>query len=221
MKEEQTETFRHRLIRTTRRHFLAGILVAVPLGAAIAILVWLFTTIDNLLQPAIQAVLGRKIIGLGFVVTAALVYLIGVIADNYFGRRILRFLESLAGSIPVFRQLYFSFKQVMEKLSGGGLGKAAFREVVLVEFPRQGMRALAFVTNELIDESGKKVFAIYVPTAPLPTSGFFGMVSEDMITRTSLSVDEAMRMVISSGMVSPAKIEAREKPESQPPAAPG
>ena len=94
----------------------------------------------------------------------------------------------------------------MTSLSGLG-NKAAFRDVVLIEFPRQGMKTIGFVTNEMKDKKGKKLLAVYVPTAPMPTSGFFQIVSEDMVIPTDISVDQAMQMVISSGMVSPETID--------------
>jgi uncharacterized membrane protein len=147
---------------------------------------------------------------LGFGIAIVLVYVIGLIANNFFGGKILAFSESLLTKIPVFKQLYIGFKQAVEGIAGTGVNKAAFREVVVVEFPRKGMRTLAFITNELIDESDRKVFSIYVPTAPVPTSGYFEMVTEEMITRTNISVDEAMKMVMSSGMISPNKIDMKD-----------
>ena len=219
MKKEESESLWHRVIRTMRNHLLSGILVVVPLAAAIFVLVWVFVKIDNILQPVIQAIFDRRITGVGFGITLVLIYIIGVITSNILGHRIIRFGESLATRIPIFRQLYTAFKQVAEGLSGTGTSKAAFREVILVEFPREGMRALAFITNEITDESGKKMLAIFVPTAPLPTSGYFEIVTEDMITRTNISVDEAMKMIISSGMISPSKIDTSgvAKSKSPPP----
>jgi len=201
----------HWLGRRLRRHFLAGILVVVPLGAALLILVWLFSAIDNILQPIIKAIFGQPITGLGFGIAIILIYLTGVIASNFVGHRLIRFGESILTKVPVLRQLYIGFKQVLESLSG--ISKAAFREVVLVEFPREGMKTIAFITNELKDKSGQKLLAIYVPTAPNPTSGFFQIVSEEMVTRTDISVDEAMKMVISGGMVIPAEIDIKAPPK--------
>ena len=109
--------------------------------------------------------------------------------------------------IPLARQVYMGTKQIMTSLSGLGVGRAAFREVVLIEFPRQGMKTIGFVTNEMKDKKGRRLLAVYVPTAPMPTSGFFQIVSEDMVTPLDLSIDQAMQMVVSSGMVSPEVID--------------
>ena len=194
-------------MRTVRKHFLAGILVVVPLVIAVLILVWFFTAIDDVLQPIIKGIFGRQIPGLGFGVAIVLVYIVGVIASNFIGKRVIRFGESLLERVPLFRQLYTGAKQVVQGLSGAGVDKAAFREVVFVEFPREGMKTVAFVTNELLDKSGKKLLTIYIPTAPIPTSGYFEIVTEDKVTRTDISVDEAMRMIISSGMIMPEEID--------------
>ena len=207
MKIGVTESARRRLIRTMRKHFLAGILVVVPVVAAIAVLYWFFVQVDNILQPVIELIFGRRIIGVGFGISVIVIYLAGVLASNLFGRRILLFTESLVTRIPLFRQLYRGFKQVVESLSGYKVKKAAFREVVLVEFPREGMKTLAFITNEIKDESNNTLYAIYIPTAPVPTSGYFELVTADKITRTNLTVDEAMRMIMSSGMVAPRRID--------------
>lgn len=216
MKKEDESTG-HWLIRALRRHFLAGILVVVPLGAAILVLAWLFTSIDHILQPIIKGIFDREITGLGFGIAIILIYLIGIVAENIIGGRLIRFGESLLTRVPVLRQLYTGAKQVVEALSGAGLNKAAFREVVFVEFPREGMKTLAFITNEIADKSGKKLLTIYIPTAPLPASGYFEIVTEDKIIRTDISVDEAMKMIISSGMAAPAEIDIEGTTKSEAP----
>ena len=94
-------------------------------------------------------------------------------------------------------------------------GDLSFREVVLVEFPREGMQTVAFVTNEIKDEAGKTLLNIFIPTAPVPTSGYFEIVSADKVVRTKIGVDEAMQMVISSGMISPAMIDTKGPPPDE------
>lgn len=213
--KKEGKSSRHWLIKNLRKNFLAGLLVAVPIGIVILILTWFFTTIDSLLQPVIKAVFGQEFIGLGFAISLVLIYLGGVLASNIVGRRIIHFGESILARVPVLRQLYSGSKLVIAGLSGTGLDKAAFREVVLVEFPRQGMKTIAFITNEIKNKSGKKLLTIYIPTAPVPTSGYFEIVSEDMVIRTDIPVDEAMQMVISSGMISPAELDTEGTPKGK------
>lgn len=214
--KKEGESSSHWLIRNLRKNFLAGILVVVPLVIAVLILAWLFTNVDNILQPLIKTIFGREITGLGFVITLVLIYIVGAMASNFIGHRIIRSGESLLARVPLFRQVYTGAKQVIVGLSGTGLNKAAFREVVFVEFPREGMQTIAFVTNELTNKAGDKLLTIYIPTAPIPTSGYFEIVTEDKITRTDITVDEAMKMIISSGMVSPAVLDIKKTEEKQP-----
>jgi uncharacterized membrane protein len=196
----------YRLFRLFRRNFIAGILVVVPLVLTAAILWWVFSNVDGLLQPIIEAIFGREIQGLGFAIFLVIIYITGIIASNYLGNKVIQFTETLLQRVPVFRQLYTGAKQVVEGLSGTGMNKAAFREVVFVEFPRPGMTTIAFVTNVIRDKKGKKYYGLYVPTAPVPTSGYFEVATEEQIIHTSISIDEGIKIVVSSGMILPDKV---------------
>jgi uncharacterized membrane protein len=180
----------------------------VPVAATILILVWVFRTIDDILQPVIKGIVGHTITGLGFGITIALVLIVGIIAGNYVGRRAIQFGDSVLKRVPLFRQIYSGAKQVVDGLSGtGSINKAAFREVVLVEFPTKGMTHVAFITNEFTAQDGRKLFAVYMPSTPVPWSGFSGIVTEDMITRTTITIDEALKMVISGVLIAPPSLE--------------
>jgi len=203
-KEEQ-----HWLVKNMRRNFITGLLVTVPAALVIIVLVWFFTTIDSVLQPIIEIFFGRTIIGLGFAITIVLIYLAGILASNIVGRRLIEFGEWMVGRLPVLRQLYNAAKQAMASISGVSKTRAAFREVVLVEYPRKGIRTIGFITNEILDADGRKVVTVYLPTTPVPTSGWFILVTEDQLIRTGIPVDTAMKMVISGGIASPMEIDAR------------
>ena len=195
--------------KNLRRNFIAGLLVLVPVALVIIVIVWFFNTIDGILQPIIKFFLGRAITGLGFAITFVLIYLVGILASNIVGRRIIQFGEWLVGKLPVLGQLYNAAKQAMTSISGLSKTKAAFREVVLVEYPRKGIRTIGFVTNEMLDSEGNLVVAIYLPSTPVPTSGWVILVTEDQVIRTSISVDTAMKMVISGGIASPSELDVR------------
>ena len=188
------------IIRKLRTHFIAGILAVVPIAATIWIFVWLFNWIDGFLQPLITQIFGRPIPGIGFGITLVLIYLIGVIVSNFVGRRLIRYGESILAKIPLAWQLYNGIKQIMESFSAPG--KTGFMQVVLVEFPRKGMRTIGFITNESYDKSGERLLNVFIPTAPNPTSGFLQIAREEEIIRTDISVEEALRMVVSAGRVS-------------------
>jgi len=196
-----------------RRQFLTGILVVVPLGATVLILTWIFTSIDNILQPVIQLILGHPVPGVGFGITIVLIYLVGIIASNVGGKRLIQYGESLLIKIPVFRPLYSSIKQILGSFSSPG--KTSLVQTVLVEFPRKGMWMIGFITNESPTQSGKVQLNIFIPTSPNPTSGFLQIVSEEEVVRTDIPVDEALKMVISAGKVSPEKIYNKLSERSQ------
>jgi len=191
---------RNQLSKKLRAQFVAGILVIVPLGAAILILVWLFGTVDDILQPVVKLLLGRTIPGVGFGITIALIYLAGVVATNLIGKRLIRYGESLLARVPLFRYLYTGIKRIMESFSTSG--EAGFLQVVLVEFPKKGMRVIGFVTSESWDKSGGKLLSVFIPTSPNPTSGYLEIVREHDIIRTNISIDDALKMVLSAGKVS-------------------
>jgi uncharacterized membrane protein len=209
---QKEETRGHWLMRNLRNNFLAGFLVVIPLAVAIYIIAWLFLKIDDILQPLITDILTcfnpdyKEIRGLGFIAAILLIYIVGLITNNYFGKKIVNFSEKLINRVPVFKQLYNGVKQVVEGLSGAGMNKAAFREVVFVEFPRKGMTTPAFVTNEFKGASGEKLYGVYIPTAPVPTSGYFEIVDEANIIHTKLAIDECIKMVVSGGMIIPDSI---------------
>ena len=192
-----------------RTQFLTGILVVIPIGVTIWILVWIFTAIDGILQPILQPFI--RIPGLGFVIMVPLVYLVGVIASNIGGKRLIDYEESLLGKVPIVRPIYNSIKQIVDSFSTSG--KTTFKRVVLVEFPMKGTRTKGFVTNESTDEHGEKLLYIFIPTAPNPTSGFLQIVKEEDAIQVDMSVDNAMKMVISGGAVLP--IEMSDKLFSQ------
>ena len=156
------------------------------------------------MQPVITAIWGHTITGVGFGVTIVLIYLAGVVASNVIGKHLVRYIESASRSIPVVSLLYKGIKEILESLFVPG--KNGFLRVVFVEFPRKGMKAIGFVTSELCDESGKKMYTVFIPTAPNPTSGFLQIVGEDEITRTNISVESAIKMIVSAGKSSPKNI---------------
>lgn len=193
--------------RKLRTQFLTGLVAIIPIGVTIGVLVWVFTAIDGILKPIVEDIFGRPIPGIGFGATVLLIYLIGVIASNILGRRLLRFGESLLLRVPLVRQLYTGIKQILASFRQPGVSNQM--QVVLVEFPRKGMRTIGFITNESGDKSGKKLLNIFIPTAPNPTSGFLQIAREEEVIRTNISVEEAFTLVASAGKVSPQEIETR------------
>lgn len=199
---------KHRL----KNIFLAGLAVSVPIGLTIYILFFLIDLMDGLLRviPAAihpETLLGVRIPGLGAIATVALIFLAGLVTTSYAGSRFFRFAETLVERIPLVRGIYQAIKQIVQTMvSKEG---QSFKRVVLVEFPRQGLYTVAFVTasvtGELRQKTGDRCISIFVPTTPNPTSGYYMIVPEDRVTDLEMSVEEAFKLIISGGMISPAE----------------
>lgn len=198
--EQSKKSFPSRVGKRLRTQFVAGILVVVPIVIAILILVWLFNYIDNIAQPIAKSLVGHTIPGLGFGITVVLIYLTGVIATSVIGKRLIGYGESFLARVPLFRYIYTGIKQIMESFASPR--EAGFLQVVLVEFPKEGMRVIGFVTSESCVESGEKLLTVFIPTSPNPTSGYLEIVREHDIIRTNISIDDALKMVLSAGKVS-------------------
>jgi uncharacterized membrane protein len=191
--------------KTLREQFFAGLLVIVPLGVSVWVLIWIFNSIDNILQPVIFKIWDKTIPGVGFGVTIILIFLAGMVAKNVIGKRVLRWGDSVLNKVPIFRLLYRGVRQIMTSFSL--TDNTGFMQVVLVEFPHKGMKAVAFITNEIIDKDGKKSYTVLIPTAPNPMTGFLQIVKEEDITRTKISVDEGIKLIISAGRVMPGDVQ--------------
>ena len=193
-----------------KRYLIAGLLVWVPLGITLWVLIFLLTMFDQILlvlpeNARPRAIFGFDIPGLGFVVFFAILLLTGVIAANFFGQRLIMAWESILGRIPFVKSIYSSVKQVSDTLlSDKGY---AFRKALLVEFPRPGSWTIAFLTGTPASAvtpylPGEHV-SVYVPTTPNPTGGYFLMLPRAEVRELDMTVDEALKYIISMGVVSP------------------
>ncbi len=201
-------------VRHLRNKLLLGILVLVPLIATILILVWAFNSVDNILQPIIRSTWGINFPGIGVAIVIVLAYISGIIASSLLGRKIISFIESYLDRLPVFGQLYRGIRQIIRSFSEPR--ETGFMQVVFIEYPRKGIHSLGFITNELRDSSEEKFYTVFVPTSPNPTSGFLEIVREEEIIRANISVDEAIRVVVSAGRVpmrTSALVKKKETPE--------
>jgi uncharacterized membrane protein len=182
-----------------RRQFLAGLIVFIPVALATWLFVWFFRFVDALVQPVLEHFLGYTVPGIGFMVAGIIIYVIGLIALSFIGKMLLGWGDSVLSKIPMFSLVYRSIKQIMESFAKPD--KSKFKRVVIIEYPRKGMKTIALVTKELVDESGEKIVHIFVPTSPNPMSGYFEIMKEEDVTNTDLTIENAMKLVISCGAV--------------------
>ncbi len=195
-----------------RKYFITGLLIWVPLVITLWVLDILISTMDQslrLLPPEWrpEALFGYHIPGLGVILTLLVVFLTGLFTANMLGQRLVKFWEWLLSRIPVVKTIYSGVKQVSDTLfSGQG---QAFRKALLVQYPREGSWIIAFQTGQpggdVANHLKGEYVSVYVPTTPNPTSGFFLMMPKSDVIELDLSVDEALKYIISMGVATPVK----------------
>ena len=203
--------------KNIRRKLVAGLLVVFPIFITFIIIKFLFSLIGGILSPVVKKVfisLGASpkstvddfvVTSVAFVLTFLALYFIGVIATNFFGKFILNFFEAILNKTPIIKNIYTSAKNLIEVISLPG--RQSFKRVVIVEYPRVGMKAFAFVTGNIKTKDGTELTSIFIPTTPNPTSGFLIYLSEEDITETDMNIEEGMKLIISGGILIPEQLE--------------
>jgi uncharacterized membrane protein len=205
-----------------RRWLLAGLLVLVPLAITLGVLNWIVATLDQTLLILPESwhpdkLLGFHIPGFGVLLTLGIVLLMGAITSNFLGKKLVVWGNALLSRIPIVRSIYSSVKQVSDTLfSENG---NAFRKALLVQWPREGVWTIGFLTGmpggDVVNHLPGDYLSVYVPTTPNPTGGYFVMLKKSECVELKMSVDEALTYVISMGVVVPA---STASPSAPPPA---
>ncbi|KAF0221509.1 MAG: hypothetical protein FD174_278 [Geobacteraceae bacterium] len=192
-----------RVLNHLKGRFAAGLFVLIPVGITIFILKFLFNFADGILGPYLAQLFiaitrhETYIPGMGMVFGAVVVYLTGLLATNVMGTRLLKWWDVLLAKIPLVKSIYTSSKQLTQVFREG---KTSYRRAVLVEWPRPGVRAVGFVTAE-VEKDGERLVVVYVPTMPNPTSGFALFFREGEVLESGMTVEEAVKFVVSGGVV--------------------
>lgn len=198
----------------TRRYFVAGLVAFAPIGITFWAIAWIVERLDNLLLPQVvgwffpameEPIQLPPLVGALF--TFFVILLSGVIVRHFFGQELVRGWERLLSRVPVARSIYAGIKQLFESFVAGGR-TTSFNTVVLVEYPRKGLWALAFTTGDTTGPvgnafPGQKMVNCFLPTTPNPTSGFYLVIPRDEIRAVDLTVEEAFKVIMSAGLVTP------------------
>ncbi len=206
-----------------QRSILAGLVILVPVALTLFILKKIFDFMDGIFAPVIDRAIGNympdlHIPGLGFLLTVSLVLLLGWLSTNVVGRSMIQGIERLICRIPVAKSIYSATKGILEAVS---LNQAeAFKRVVLIEYPKQNIFALAFVTGwadwPQVDPRTRDMLLVFLPTTPNPTSGFLLLVPKKEAIPLPIPVEEGVRMVISGGILVPRPASLGEEVEVPP-----
>ena len=207
-----------------RASFFTGLAVALPALLTLAVVKWLFGTISSFTDTLLfflPYVLAPKAVYengqsgpmfwhwslLALLLAAVLISIVGVLARYYIGKRLIEWLDVAMMNVPIMNKFYGAIKQVNEAFSGN---KNSFKTVVLVEFPREGMYSVGFITSEqhaeVQQKTKEKVVAVFIPTTPNPTSGFLVLVPEDKVTKLEMSVAEGIKYIVSLGSIAPEQL---------------
>ena len=190
--------------RNIRSRLAAGFLLIIPLSLTLLITWYVFTTLDSLFRPLLTRLLGWNFPGIGFALALLLLYLIGTVATSNKGSRLLNPGLAFTERIPLVRTIYLAAKEATKVFSHDDTQR--YRRVVLLEFPRPGVKALGLVTATFISPDGEPQLAVYIPTTPNPTSGQLALIPESEVEDAGMSVEAAMRIIISGGILTPGMV---------------
>ena len=191
--------------RHMKRHVLRGLLALIPLGLTILAIRAVYLFIDKRVMELIDQYIGYRIPGLGLLIFVVLLYLTGVIASNVLGRRFFKVVEDITSRIPLINTTYRVGKELSNTLSLPE--KRIFKKAVLVDYFKPDAWVIGFVTGEVRnEETGESLLKVFIPTVPNPTSGFLVILKERQVRNPGWTIEEAMKMVISGGIIGPDRI---------------
>ena len=203
------------MVKHIRRYFVTGLVLLVPLALTISVLKWLFLFADSFLGDYVNEYLHRQeligegitIPGIGIIITLVLIFLIGFFANTIF-RGLLNRIEHWFSRLPIFRHIYVPSRQLMQFLFSEQ--RTAFQKAVAVEYPRKGIYSIGFLTADSLEKidkkMGKELVGVLIPSAPNPITCYFIMVEKEDVIYLDISVGEALRLVISGGVLSPGEV---------------
>ncbi|MBN2225779.1 MAG: DUF502 domain-containing protein [candidate division Zixibacteria bacterium] len=195
-----------------RRQFVSGVLVVVPLILTYVVLRFLFESIDGILQPIVQRTLGYHVPGLGIAITVLIIILAGFFTRGFIGDRLFRYGDRLLTRTPIIRVFYLAAKQLIEAITIPQT--KSFKQVVMFEYPRRGAYAMGFATNRFKLQQGdgniRRLVGVFVPSTPTPVSGLVIFVPENDVIPLDISVEEAIKLIVSGAIVAPPLIRTVE-----------
>ena len=221
---QKTELPKRSLLMRLRAYLIAGVLVTAPITITLWLTVTLINVIDNqvtnILPPQYnpELYLPFSVPGLGLIIALFFLVFVGFLATNFLGRIFIRIGEEILDRLPIIRSLYGAIKQILETVFADQAD--AFREVVMIEYPRKDMWVIGFLTGrskgEVQEKTSDDTVNIFVPTTPNPTSGFLLFVPEKDVIRLDMSVEEGIKLVVSAGIVTPEQMKKMQKKKNKP-----
>jgi uncharacterized membrane protein len=201
----------HKIKANFKNNLLSGLVLTIPIFITIIVLRAIFNFFDRLILPIVQKYFEINIPGLGIIIGLLLIYIIGMITKNFFAKKAIERGERILIKIPIAKTVYSSVKQILMTISGPD--KNSFKKVLLVEYPRKGIYSIGFLNGDTYYPAEEKsLLSVLVITSINPTSGFLILVPPEEAMFTQLSVEQAMKLIVSGGIVTPEKIELDKNP---------
>ena len=183
-----------------RSKLFAGLATLLPLYLTFFVIKFLFVTLEEMSDPILKR-LNLDIPGLGIILTVLLIYILGFLVTNFLGRKIFNLGERIVKKVPIVNMIYTTLKQITDTFTKGSTD--AFEGAVYIQYPRQGLWTMAFISGESKTKDGVPYYHLFVPTTPNPTSGFFLMIPQADTVATGMSVEEGLKTIISGGLLAP------------------
>lgn len=194
-------------IKDARNIFFTGLIVLIPIMATVFTIAWVFNVVDSVFRNPIEKLLGFKILGIGVIITLIIVFWTGLFATNYLGKKMIDFLENTIFKVPLVSMIYTSIKQIINTVFKEK--NDSFKSAVAIQYPSKGIYTIGFLTADapktIKDITNEEMKSIFIPTTPNPTSGMFVMVPEKDIVYLGLSIDAAIKLIVSGGIITPGR----------------
>ena len=188
------------IIQNLKSKIFAGIAALFPIYLTYIVLKFLFVTLEKISAPMLKKI-EFEIPGLGILLTLILIYLLGLVVTNFLGRKIFNLGERILTKVPIVNTIYTTLKQITDTFTKGTA--ETFEGAIYIQYPREGLWTMAFISGESTSEDGVPYYHLFVPTTPNPTSGFFLMIPQADTIPTGMSVEEGLKTIISGGMLAP------------------
>jgi len=183
-----------------RSKIFAGLAALLPLYLTFFVIKFLFVTLEEMSDPLLKR-FNLEIPGLGIILTVVLIYILGFLVTNFLGRKIFNLGERIVKKVPIVNIIYTTLKQITDTFTKGSTD--AFEGAVYIQYPRQGLWTMAFISGESKTKDGVPYYHLFVPTTPNPTSGFFLMIPQADTVATGMSVEDGLKTIISGGLLAP------------------
>lgn len=195
------------VFRHLKTYIFRGFLAIIPLILSFFVVQFIYLTIDRRVTGIIERIIGFRIPGLGILLVLILLYLLGLAASNWIGKRVFNFIDRITARIPLIKTIYKLGRQLGEAFSFPE--KQVFKRAVMIEQFRPGVWSIGFVAGFVIDREakGEKLLKVFIPTTPNPTTGFMVIVKESQVRSLDWTITEAMNAILSGGIISPERIE--------------